>query len=372
MRGAGIKAAITSVNVTAPQLPPISLMSAYRLRMKRRRYLWRAFRARRDLRAIADNTANIAQNDILVVVVLRNESLRLPYFLEHYRRLGAAHFLVVDNASDDGSFALLQREAKRGDLSLWQADGSYRDSRFGLDWSGWLLMHFGHRHWCLTVDVDELLVYPEMHQMPLPMLTDRLEQIGQTGFGALMLDLYPKGPLGAQDYRAGQDPAEVLRWFDEAPYRAVRQAPQGNLWLQGGARERAFFSNTPERSPTLNKIPLIRWHWRYAYTNSTHALLPRALNALYDGVKGQLPSGVLLHTKFLPEVVGKAAVERNRAEHFHTPSMFDGYYTQIEARPDLWHPEAQRYRTPEQLAELGLCRGFDEDVTSLPSRRNQF
>ncbi|MDF9304289.1 glycosyltransferase family 2 protein [Tritonibacter mobilis] len=353
-------------------MPKISLMAAYRLRLKRRRCLWRAYRAKRQLRCIVDNTTNIGRNDILVVVVLRNEAQRLPYFLDYYRRLGAAHFLVVDNTSEDGSLALLQREARRGDLSLWQTHDSYRASRFGIDWSGWLLMHYGSGHWCLTVDADELLVYPGMDQMDLPMLTQRLDQIGLEGFGALMLDLYPKGPLGTQEYRAGQDPTEVLRWFDASPYHAVRQAPQGNLWLQGGARARMFFADTPERAPTLNKIPLMRWHWRYAYTNATHALLPPRLNAIYGGTEGQAPSGVLLHTKFLPEIVSKSKQERSRAEHFHNPTLFEGYYAQIETKPDFWHPDSQEYHSPEQLAELGLCRGFDARTTVAGGQRNQF
>ncbi|NIZ12193.1 glycosyltransferase family 2 protein [Phaeobacter sp. HF9A] len=341
--------------MSALSLPDISLGAAYRLRLKRRACLWRAFRARHRLSLVADNTAQIRPEDILVFCVLRNERQRLPYFLEHYRDLGAGHFLVVDNGSDDGSLAYLQEEARRGDLSIWETPESYRDSRFGLDWSGWLLMRFGHRHWCLTVDADELLVYPGMEQHPLPALTDHLDKTGQDGFGTMMLDMFPKGALDQPRYEAGQDPTEVLGWFDAGPYRAVRQAPLGNLWLQGGTRERVFFQQAPERAPTLNKIPLIRWNRRYAYTNSTHALLPRQMNMLYDGPGGSQPSGVLLHTKFLPEVVQKSAEDQQRGAHFHTPALFYGYYSELKKAPDLWHSGALRYEGPEQLAELGLC-----------------
>lgn len=358
MPGAGTRAAITSADVTAA-LPPISVAAAYRLRLKRRRCLWRAFRARRHLQKVADHTARIRPEDILVIVVLRNEVARLPWFLRHYRALGAGHFLIVDNGSDDGSQALLQREAQAGDISLWTCADSYRDSRFGLDWSGWLLMHYGHKHWCLTVDVDELLVYPGMAEHDLPQLTARLDARGQAGFGALMLDLFAKGALGSQEQTPGQDPTEVLGWFDPAPYRATRQAPQGNLWLQGGTRDRVFFGDAPERAPTLNKLPLMRWHWRYAYTNSTHALLPRALNALYDGPGGDAPSGVLLHTKFLPDVLATSARERQRRQHFHDPELFQPYYDHLASAPDLWHPQALRYQGPEQLATLGLCTTLD-------------
>lgn len=110
------------------------------------------------------------------------------------------------------------------------------------------------------MDADELLVYSGMQAHPLDALCRQLEAQGRQGLGALMLDLYPKGPLGAQAYAPGQDPCEVLQWFDAGPYRAARQQPAGNLWVQGGARERVFFADRPERSPTLNKIPLLRWN----------------------------------------------------------------------------------------------------------------
>ncbi|KUP94904.1 hypothetical protein TRIHO_02380 [Tritonibacter horizontis] len=306
-----------------------------------------------------DNTAQMSRDSRLVVVVLRNEIKRLPSFLAHYRRLGADHFLVVDNSSDDGSAAYLQAEASRGDLSLWQTSDSYRESRFGLDWSGWLLMRYGHGRWCMTVDVDELFVYPGMERHDLRELTDCLDRSGQGGMGALMLDLFPKGPLNQHQEQAQQAPTDLLRWFDAKPYRMVRQAPQGNLWLQGGPRARVFFAETPDQAPTLNKIPLIRWNRRFAYTNSTHAALPRELNALYDGPGGPVPSAVLLHTKFLPEVVEKSPSERKRRQHFHNPDLFDDYYRELAQGPDLWHAEAVHYESPEQLAALGLCRPMD-------------
>ncbi|WP_424977252.1 glycosyltransferase family 2 protein [Leisingera sp. S232] len=339
------------VGPAEPELPPLGLSEAYRLRWKRRRMLWRALRARRQLQKVADRTRQIPENGVLVFTVLRNEITRLPYFLKHYRQLGAVHFLMIDNGSNDGSAELL---ASQQDVSLWHAGGSYRETRFGLDWAGWLLTRYGHGRWCLTVDADELLVFSGMEAHGLEDLTRLLDRRGRGGFGALMLDLYPKGPLGSQTYTQEQNPTEVLQWFDAGPYRAVRQRPAGNLWVQGGARERMFFQDQPERSPTLNKLPLVRWNRRYAYLNSTHSMLPPQMNALYGGPGGAEPSGGLLHTKFLPEIVSKSATEKQRQQHFHTPQQFDGYYDRIGEAPDLWHADAVRYSGPGQLADLGL------------------
>lgn len=338
------------INTPLP-MPSISLFQAYKLRLKRRRLLWRSLRSRHQLACLQDYTARITPSDILCVTTLRNEALRLPFFLQHYRDLGVDHFLVVDNGSDDGSLDMLLGQP---DVSVWQTEHSYRGSRFGVDWMTWLQLRYGHGHWVLTADVDELLIYDGCDQHGLTALTRVLDQQGQRAFGALMLDLYPKGAVGHQCYNAGQNPVEVLPYFDVGSYRAVRQAPMGNLWVQGGARERVFFANCPERSPTLNKIPLIKWNRRFAYVNSTHSALPRRLNAAYDGPDCNQPSGALLHTKFLPDIVSKSEIEKGRGQHFNHPQHFDHYYEQLSEAPDLWHTGSQRYTGPDGLVACGV------------------
>lgn len=324
---------------------------AYRLRWKRRRLLWKSFHSRHGLHVVADRTGQIKPHDILVVMTVRNEMSRLPYFLQYYRGLGVSHFLVVDNTSTDGTDTML---AEQPDVSLWQTSDSYRAARFGLNWMTWLQRKYAHSHWCLMVDADELLVYAHHDTRPLPELTKWLEAQGSTVFGALMLDLYPKGELNTQSYAPGANPLKTINWFDAAPYRSQRQMPLGNLWTQGGARERVFFANEPRRSPTLNKIPLVKWHRSYAYVNSCHSILPPALNRAYDGPGDSRASGVLLHTKFLPEIVSKSAIEKERAQHFHTPQDFDGYYDSIAAAPQMWTEESVQFRDWHQLKQLGL------------------
>ncbi|SLN69696.1 hypothetical protein TRL7639_04065 [Falsiruegeria litorea R37] len=336
---------------TAATSPTQTWAEAYRLRWKRRRLLWKSFRSRHGLRVMADRTGQIRPNDILVVMTVRNEMSRLPYFLQYYRDLGVGHFLVVDNTSSDGTDLML---AEQSDVSLWQTADSYRAARFGLNWMTWLQRKYAHGHWCLMVDADELLVYAHHNIRPLPELTAWLEARGTTVFGALMLDLYPKGELNAQSYAPGADPLETINWFDVGPYRSQRQMPLGNLWTQGGARERVFFADEPRRSPTLNKIPLVKWHRSYAYVNSCHSILPPPLNRAYDGPGDNRASGVLLHTKFLPEVVSKSAIEKERAQHFHTPQDFDGYYDSVAAAPQMWTENSHQFRDWQQLEQLGL------------------
>ena len=62
-------------------------------------------------------------------------------------------------------------------------------------------------------------------------------------------------------------------------------------WLDDAAGGPVFFADRPERAPALNKVPLVRWDRRYAYVSSTHMLLPRGLNAVFDEWGGEKASG---------------------------------------------------------------------------------
>ena len=327
------------------------LWLAYRLRLGRRRLLARAWRHRRDLTSVTDRTAFISASDILCFVCLRNEARRLPYFLAHNRRLGVRHFLIVDNDSTDDTAAIL---ADAADVSVWHSRASYKASRFGMDWLTWLMLRHGHGHWCLTLDADEILVYPYWHTRPLPALTDWLDLQGRDSFGALTVDMYPEGSVSQGRHDPAADPVDHLGWFDGGNYQVQVQSRMGSLWVQGGARARAFFAESPRKAPTLNKTPLVRWHWRYAYVNSTHALLPPHLNKVYDTDGGELTSGVLLHSKFLPEIIAQSAEEKARGEHFADGAQYAAYYDRLVDDPVLHCAASTRYTGWRQMEALGL------------------
>lgn len=326
------------------------LWRAYVLRMRRRRLIVRAFRKRRDLNAYSDNTSKITTGDTLAFVTVRNEAARLPYFLDHHRALGVAHFLIVVNDSTDGTTEML---ADQPDVSVWTTDASYKDARFGMDWLNHLLARHGHGHWCLTLDADELFAYAGDDTLSLTDLTAKLDAQDRTSFGALMLDLYPKGPLDAGTYQAGQSPTDVIPFFDPTGYRATYRTDMENLWVQGGVRDRVFFADRPERAPTLSKTPLVKWNRRFAYVSSTHTLLPRRLNHVYGHA-----TGALLHTKFLPGIVDKSREEATRRAHFADADLYQSYYRDVIAAPDLWASTSVRYIGANQLLDLGLITDF--------------
>jgi glycosyltransferase involved in cell wall biosynthesis len=326
-------------------------VTAYRLRWKRRRLLFRALRRRPQLVCVINRTKKIGQGDLLGAVTVRNEMVRLPYFLEHHRNLGVAHFLFVDNGSDDGTGDYL---AKQPDVSLWETRHSYKLSRFGMDWLTALQARYAHGHWCLTLDADEIFIYPHHDTRPLPALTGWLDKEGRGSFGALMLDMYPKGRLSAHPYKAGDDPFSALCWFDGGNYMIKRKPDLQNLWIQGGVRARYFFGKEPRRAPTMGKIPLVKWNRRFAYVSSTHSLLPRRLNHVYAEDGGEMASGILLHSKFLNVILDKSAEEKERREHFANSDLYETYYDRLVEDPDLWCSASTRFISWRQLEAMGL------------------
>lgn len=334
-----------------PDLSVRSLWLAYRQRLRRRRLLFRAYRKRRELVVSADRTRTIRPGAILCFATMRNEAERLPFFLAHYRALGVGHFLIVDNASADGTAGLL---AVQPDVSLWSTGSSYKAARFGVDWLTWLQVRFGGGHWCLTVDADEILIYPHWETRPLGALTEWLDAQGHPSFGAMTVDMYPEGPVSDAAAWTEANPFAHLGWFDSGNYGVQVQPGLRNLWIQGGPRARAFFSETPRRAPTLNKTPLVRWNRRYVYVNSTHTLLPPRLNEVYDRSGDEFVSGVLLHTKFLPTIIERSRAEKFRREHFEDGAQYEAYYDRLIADPVLHCAASTRYSGWRQLVALGL------------------
>ncbi|MBO6601752.1 MULTISPECIES: glycosyltransferase family 2 protein [Paracoccaceae] len=323
----------------------------YGLRLRRRKFRIRAMRKRWQLLPVADRTDLIRPDDVLCFVTLRNEKLRLKYFLEYYRDRGISHFFFVDNDSTDGTREFL---AAQSDCSVWTTSASYKRSRFGMDWLNWLLMKYAHGHWSLVVDPDEFLVYPFCDSRPIPALTDWLDASSIKSFGTMLLDMYPKGSITAQPYHDGQNPFEIACWFDAGNYQIKRNWQFGNLWIQGGPRARLFFPDRPERAPALNKIPLVKWNRSYAFASSTHMLLPRGLNLVYDEWGGEKTSGVLMHAKFLDTFTSKAEEELERRQHYANSHEYKAYHAGLNEDPNFWCKWSERYINWRQLEILGL------------------
>jgi len=309
----------------------------------------------------------------------RNERLRLPAFLEHYRGLGVDRFFIIDNDSSDGTTEYL---AGQPDVHLFRTASRFSEARGGTDWLNALLREFGTGSWCVTVDIDELLVYPGSEHASLRTLTEYLDRSGYQALSCLLLDLYPAGPLSECLYSTGDDLLAAAPYFDAGPYdkSPVDRCP--GVLIRGGMRERTFYPEFKARGlgakiydalldrvahrspllrdtpwlrarqrrnpPCLTKIPLVRWDEKSQYLNvhwvSRKIIAPE--------------TGVLLHFKFLHDFHGRVVQEAARGEYYDGASEYHRYVAKLSGNPNmtLMYEGSTRFEGTTQLVRLGLMQ----------------
>jgi hypothetical protein len=300
------------------------------------------------LNLVQDNTGRIRPSDILLVTCLRNEVLRLPYFLDYYRRLGVDHFLIVDNDSNDGFRDYI---AGQTDCSVWRTTASYLKSNFGMQWCNALLGRYGPGHLCVTVDPDEFFIYPHMESRSLRDLGLFLKDENRRSMHALMLDAYSEGPYAEAQYTSGDDPFEVCPYFDRDGY-IQRDGYGGGIFIQGGPRMRIFNRHSPEVAPALNKIPLVWWRRGYTYRSSMHDMVPASLNRAHNSGSISI-SGCLMHFKFMSLLEEKAKEEQVRKQHYAGGREYKQYLN--NSGTVLYDDGVSvRYESWRQLVDLGL------------------
>lgn len=302
------------------------------------------------LRCVQDNTSAIAPTDILLFTVLRNEAVRIPFFLDYYRKLGVNHFLIVDNGSKDGFGDLV---SNRADVSVWHTKQSYRRANFGMHWLNYLLRHFGTNHWCVTCDPDEFLVYPNCDTRNLYELAAFLDAEERRSLFCVMLDMYSDKPIFDTTYSAGDNPFEVAPYFDGSGY-VQRIGWLRESWVTGGVRRRVFFHDIPWTTPSLNKTPFVKWRWSYSYYLSMHQLVPCWLNEAHAKEYNSV-TGCLLHFKYFSLLKEKVAEEMHRKEHWDNSFEYRTYDKHLaEAEKILFYEKSVRYNGWERLVDLGL------------------
>jgi hypothetical protein len=289
-------------------------------------------------------------------------------------------FFIIDHDSSDGTTEYLIGQP---DVHLFRTANHYSDARSGTDWLHALLMEFGVGGWCVTVDIDELLVYAGSEHNTLQRLTEYFDQHGYEALSCLLLEQYPAGPLRECAYEPGGDLTASAPFFDAGPYQrsAVDLCP--GVLIRGGVRERIFFPGFRNRSlvskisaglgyhaahrmpflhdvswiresrrrypPCLTKVPLVRWDEQSAYVYSTHFVSSKVVAP---------DTGVLLHFKFLQDFHARAVQEAARREHYDGAFEYRRYAERLGENPDMTFmcEESTRFQGTSQLVLLGLMQ----------------
>lgn len=279
----------------------------------------------------------------VLFAVMRNEMLRLPRFLEHYRKLGVSRFFVVENNSTDGTDSYLRRQA---DVGLYRSRDSFARKEA---WIDILLRRHGARRWCVVADADELLDFPGLAESGLAALGDFLGQNGWNALHAILLDLYPPGPVAAMSYRAGDDYRAYEWYFD--PFTTLRRVPRA-FWkgsgldyrFEGGTRERVFGV-----SNCCSKFPFFEFGRGMFLHDGQHYL---------EGAHIAPARGVLYHFKYLQDFVPHAREEAVRGEHWQGAREYARYVEACDAAGNdftLRNANSVKFTGINQLQQLGFA-----------------
>ena len=281
------------------------------------------------------------QGEVLGFARMRDEALRLPWFLDYHRRLGVDRFLIVDNASTDGTAEFL---ASQPDVHHFWTDERYADNASGMDWINPLLHAHGRERWCLTLDADELFIFPHSETRSLATLGAHVRKHGANAVSAHMIDMYADRPIRQSTYRTGEDFLTVCRHFDMPDLRDTR----------GGARRRLFWSRDSKRGaearpPVLKKLPFVHWGPDTHYKISTHVM---------DGARPAPVGGAILHFKFFADFSQKIERALTERQYWNGSEQYERYGEGLDTDPDLsaHHANSIRYESTAQLMALGVLK----------------
>ena len=271
-------------------------------RARRHAFVYKALRPCRIGELIkVDNKPMQSAAEIRLLTVVKNERVRIPWFLDYYRALGVERFLFVDNASTDDTTELLLAQP---DVHLFYTETKYSEGASGMVWINHLMSRFGRKGWNLYADVDEALVFPDSETNGLEYLTRYMERNHHEALPAMMLDMHAR--RGFSSPRSGMP----IRNFSEsypfyhtnflcspsfiAPYYEVR----------GGGRKHLLKDRALQ-----TKTPLIRAGNGILFLGSSHKVSPAIVSDV---------SAALLHFRMTDHFIGdlqRDLKERHRASY---------------------------------------------------------
>lgn len=151
----------------------------------------------------------------VVFSIMRDERYHLPFFLDHYRNLGVADFLIYDDSSSDGTREMLLAQE---DVSVITSDIAWGAKVEGEKrWTTVLKQTVPNaiikKGWAIVADADEYLLLPDGLKNIIE-LVRFMEAQGNICAAASMVDFYPQR-LSARLYPRDMPPMSQCRYFDK-------------------------------------------------------------------------------------------------------------------------------------------------------------
>jgi glycosyl transferase family 2 len=312
--------------------------------------LLRRFQVSFHLNMLSKTTPRLNKDDILLFSVVRNEELRLPYFIEYYSSLGINHMFFIDNGSQDNTLSLLKN---KNNIHVFETKKNYLNQHY---WIDNLLCKFGKNHWCLIVDADEFLVFPDCEKIKLSVLCRYLDQFSYNALDCTLLDMYSDKAIKDTIYNQGDPPFLITPYFDTSHYES--RGPwtkkkyfsfpgfiyQGIRRLWGGMRKRIF-----DIDCCVSKFPLIKFHPNMHLSQGCHFLQKSQVADI---------SGALLHFKYFQDFHQRVSEEVIRGQHWNQAVEYHSYAEKLKTTHSLslHAKDSARYESSKTLVDNKIIK----------------
>lgn len=276
-----------------------------------------------------------AEDELVVVSLVRDARPYLKSFVEHYFSLGVKHLVFLDNGSTDGTIEALKAH---DNVTVLRSELPFKDYLASM--KRYLVTRFGRGRWILYVDQDELFDYPYSDVVSLSSLLRYLNEKSYTAVVAQMLDMFSEKPLEGREGSSKNEPLkELYRFYDISRVRIrdkkkelarrrnnVVESEEIEIY-RGGIRKIIF-----DRDAFLTKHPLMFLDGRLKPMEGS------APSHWVDNARVADITCVLFHYKFLDKYFRKQVtrVSRKDTDHlFGLRRLYKNYLEVLDREPSL-------------------------------------
>jgi len=294
-------------------------------------------------------TINYAENEVIVLCLLKNGEQFIKEFIEHYFKLGVRHIVFLDNGSTDGTIEAAKKYERITILKTEIPFGNRNNMRM----RDYLINRFAKNRWSLCVDIDEFFDFPFSDIINLNKLIRYLNNNNYTALAAQMLDLFGENIVRGRKkafYRK-EHKYYTLEGLTKRDYCFENGKKVESLIkiYSGGVRSGLFGLD----SVFLTKHPLI--------FNNAATKRGKFGHLLKSGSPANF-SAVLLHYKFTDDFFESVEEAAKKEQYFNNSFEYKKYFNALKYRKSLIlkRSASVALKGTKELLENGFLVASDE------------